>query len=284
MRPKNLVLAAALVGVAVLAGTSCAQGAAENDDPSNDVGGEGGAGDDGGSSGDGSSSCGDTCDSDGDKVPDKDDKCPGTPQGAPVNKAGCAESQLSSKLEAFPPFGLTWTPTGNLGRAGGATWSYTGIQRADLFHIWWIVCDDPATPCGLSLDGPIDVAAEKFQFSAAESNLAGGKLVFTNTTHVSIVDAGTPTMSGRLTVAIVDPTNGPIPFADVATLGVTNARDGKYGAEIGGTGFKVQALVEVLDGATWKPFLDYYDGASTPNTGDAGGNAVISFGASFYDK
>ena len=55
----------------------------------------------------------------------------------------------------FPPFGLTWTPSGELGRAGGLTWTYTGIQRGDLFHIWWVVCDDPGMPCGLSLDGPI---------------------------------------------------------------------------------------------------------------------------------
>jgi hypothetical protein len=164
------------------------------------------------------------------------------------------------------------------------TWTYTGIQRKGLFHIWWVVCDDPATPCGLSLDGPIDAPAEKWQPSLPDSSLAAGKLVFTNTTHISIADAGTPAVTGRLTVTIVDESNAPIPFADVATLGVTNARDGKYGAEIKGTGFKVQAIVEVLDGSTWKPYMDYYDAAATQNTGDAGGNAVISFGASFYDK
>lgn len=290
MRPNNLVLAAAFIGVAVVAATSCAQGQADTSDPTGNVGddggGGGGGGDGGGSTGDGAS-CGTTCDSDGDKVPDPNDKCPGTPPGVPVNKVGCAESQLPPKPEAFPPFGLTWTPTGNVGRVGGLTWTYTGIQRADLFHIWWIVCDDPATPCGLSLDGPIDAAGEKWQLSAADSDLAAGKLVFTDATQVSLAtDAGsslTP-MSGRLTVTITDPSDVALPFAAVATLGVTTARDGKYGAEIKGAGFKVKALVEVLDGATWKPYLDYYDAAATPNTGDAGGNATISFGASFYDR
>ena len=59
------------------------------------------------------------------------------------------------------PRSETWTSTGELGRVGGLTWTYTGIDRGDLFHIYWIVCDDPAEPCGLSLDGPIaDVLPE----------------------------------------------------------------------------------------------------------------------------
>jgi hypothetical protein len=291
MRPKNLVLIAALLGTAAVAAVSCAQGQGTGDSPDNTGDGGGGGGGDDGSSGGTSpdgAPCGDTCDTDGDKVPDPIDKCPGTPPGVPVNKDGCADSQLPPKLEpTFPPFGLTWTPAGNLGRAGGLTWTYAGIQRADLFHIWWVVCDDPATPCGLSLDGPIDTAAEKWQFSATDSDLTNGKLVFTNSVQVSLAtDAGTTptTLSGRLTVTIADPGDVAIPFAAVATLGVTNARAGQYGAEIKGTGYKVKSLVEVMDGTTWKPYLDYYDAAATQNTGDAGGNATISFGASFYDK
>ena len=113
-------------------------------------------------------SCGDLCDQDGDGVVDGTDQCPNTPHGAVVNDVGCADSQLTATLDpTFPPYGLTWTPTGDLGRAGGLTWTYVGIQRMDLFHIYWIICDDPATPCGLSLDGPIDDPAESWQFSVS---------------------------------------------------------------------------------------------------------------------
>jgi hypothetical protein len=184
--------------------------------------------------------------------------------------------------ETFPPYGLTFTQEGDPGRAGGMTWTYTGIQRADMFHIYWIVCDDPATPCGLSLDGAIDPPAENWQISATDTDFPDGKLVFTNTTHILLADTSTPQLSGRLTVTIVDASNAPVPFANVLILGVT-ARAGKYGAEIKGTGYKVVALAEVQDPATaaWTPYLDYYDAAATPATG---ASTSTSFGGSFYDE
>ena len=201
---------------------------------------------------------------------------------APVSKDASPDAPRTPKLEStFPPYGLTFTPTGDLGRAGGLTWNYTGIQRGSLLHIYWIVCDDPTMPCGLSLDGPITTATQ-WTFDTTDSDLTSGKMVFTNSTSIDTADAGVLPLSGRLTVNIVDATNAPIPFATVATLGVT-ALDGKYGAEIKGTGFTVTALVEVEDSisSTWTPYLDYYDAAHTipPDSGDA----YISFGGSFYD-
>jgi hypothetical protein len=228
-------------------------------------------------------SCGDQCDSDGDHVPDGRDKCPDTPLGSPVNQAGCADAQVDPVLRpTFPAYGLTWTPTGDLGKAGGLTWTYTGIQRGDLFHIYWVVCDDPTTPCGLSLDGAIDAVSEGWLISAPDTDFAAGKLVFTNTTHILLADASTPQLNGRLTVTIVDGSDAAIPFANVATLGVA-ARDGKYTAEIKGTGFKVVALTEVQDPSTsaWTPSTDYYDAAQTPETG---ATTTVSFGGSFYDE
>ncbi|MDB4955576.1 MAG: hypothetical protein JWO36_3145 [Myxococcales bacterium] len=227
-------------------------------------------------------SCGDHCDHDGDGVVDGMDQCPNTPPGSVVNKVGCADSQLTPMLVPFPPFGLTWTSGGDLGRAGGLTWTYLNIQRRDLFHIDWIVCDDPATPCGLSLDGPIDAPAENWKFAAATSDLLNGKLVFTNTTHIALADASMPQLNGRLTVTITDGSSVAVPCADVATMHVT-PRSGGYGAEIPGIAFTVVALGEVQDPTTmiWTPYLDYYDAAPTPTTG---GGVTTSFGASFYAK
>jgi len=226
--------------------------------------------------------CAPFCDQDHDGVYDGTDQCPNTPPGEPVNKVGCSDSQLTSTLQPFPPFGLTWTPTGDLGKAGGLTWSYVGIQRADLFHIDWVVCDDPATPCGLSLDGPIDVATEDWVYDASRSDLPNGKLAFINSTHIALADGSNPALAGRLTITLVDPQNAPIPFSLCATLNVP-PRSGQYGAEIKGTGYTMTALSEVQNPTTlaWTPSTDYYDAAPTPT---AGGGVSTSFGGSFYAK
>jgi hypothetical protein len=235
--------------------------------------------DSGGGSAD--ASCGTMCDADNDGVVDGLDLCPNTVAGATVNSNGCADSQVTPMLEpSFPPFGLTWTPTGELGRAGGLTWTYTGIERADRFHIYWLVCDDPATPCGISLDGPIE-ATEHWMFSAADSDLVNGRLVYTNTTRILLHDTTTPTLTGRLTLTITSQSDAPMSWYAANTMNVT-PRTGTHGAEITGTGYKVVALAEVRDATgPWTPYMTYYDAAPTPT---AGGAVFTSFGGSFYSE
>jgi hypothetical protein len=265
---------------AILLAMSCAEAPVGTDASSGQV--DGGAGVDSGSSVD-APSCGASCDQDGDGVSDGIDQCADTPTGEVVNQVGCADSQLTPTLEPeFPPYGLTWTTAGDLGRDGGLTWTYTSIQRGDMFHIYWIVCDDPATPCGISLDGPIDAPSENWQFSAADSDLAAGRLVFTNTTQVPIADESPRPLSGRLTITIGDLDSVAIPSADVTSLGVST-RMGEAGAEITGTSFRVVMLAEVQDSltSTWTPYLDYYDAAPTPDTG---AETYMSIAGSFYDE
>lgn len=237
------------------------------------------------SSTDAEPSCVELCDADGDGVFDPADECPGTLTGAPVNTAGCSDAQVDPVLATeWPPFGLTWTPTGNLGRAGGLTWTYTGIQRADLFHIAWVACDDPM-PHGISLDGPLDMPDETWVFSAADSDLIAGKLVLTNTTRIQLDGGTTNTLAGRVTLMIRDASDTPLLWKAVAELGIPAAppRGGTHGAEITGTGFVVTALAEVQDPTTltWSPFLDYFDAAPTPPLGPM---VAMSFGGSFYSE
>jgi hypothetical protein len=273
MNPMGRVLGTVF---AIFAVTACATAGEGAPDASS------AQGDSGPSMGSDASSCGAVCDQDGDGVPDDIDECPDTPPGEPVNQVGCSESQLTPTLEPdFPPFGLSWVPTGELGRAGGMTWTYTGIERGDLFRIYWLLCDDPETPCGVSLDGPID-APSIWQLSAADSNLPNGVLVFTNTTQIVLDGGGTEALSGRLTVTIVDGDEAPIPITDVASLGVP-ARAGEVGAEIVGSSFEVHLLAEVRDamGGDWTPYLDYYDAAPTSDTGNM---TYMSISAYFYSK
>jgi hypothetical protein len=228
-------------------------------------------------------SCGDLCDSDGDGVVDGMDQCPNTPAGAPVDKKGCADSQLTPMLNPnFPPYGLTWSHTGDPGRAGGLTWGYTGIDRGDLFHIYWLFCDDPSMPCGLSLDGPIDVPAESWTLSDTQTDLLNGKLVYTNAMHVVGTGGVSETVNGRLTITVTDG-SAPIPFVNVAVLKVT-ARRASYGVEIKGTAFQAVVTTEVQDPSTqaWTPSLDWYDAQQTD--ADAGMPVFSSFDGAFYDK
>ena len=262
----SVLLLVALVG--------CAK--ANTGSPGSDANGHGGP--DGPSA---DASCGDQCDHDHDGVVDGSDECMNTPANETVNSKGCADSQLTATLQPFPPFGLTWTPTGDIGTNGGLVWNYTGIERGDLFHIVWVICDDPATPCGMSLDGPIDAAAEHWTYSAADSNLANGKVVFTNTTHILLADNSKPQLTGRLTMTVVDSAGGLV-FADTTTLNVP-PRQGAYGVEIFKNNFTITAIEEVQDPSNqqWKPYVEYYNAAPTPT---AGGGAVTSFGGSFYAK
>ncbi len=211
------------------------------------------------------------------------------------------DSQLTAMLQPnFPPYGLSWSSAGDLGRAGGLTWTYTNITRGDLFHIWWIFCDDPAYPCGLSLDGPIQVPANSWQLDAVDSDLGSGALVMTNALNILLADGTTPALTGRLTMTITDDGSdgsdgsaAPLTWATVSDLDVP-ARLAQYGAEITGTAFQVTAIEEVqpAGSATWTPYLDYYDAASTPpptgsgsgSGSDSGSGAESSFGGSFYDK
>lgn len=228
--------------------------------------------------------CAELCDTDGDGVFDPTDECDGTLSGATVNTVGCSDAQVDPTLEPmFPPFGLTWTPTGHLGRAGGLTWTYVGIDRADRFHIHWVTCDDPM-PHGISLDGPLDMPDERWVFDATSSDLVMGKLAMTNTTRIQLDGGSMLTLPGRVTLTIKDAGDTPLVWRTVTDLGIpaaTPPRSGTHGAEITGTGFVVTALAEVQDPTTlaWTPFLDYFDAAPTPPLGPM---ATMSFGGSFY--
>lgn len=224
--------------------------------------------------------CGDLCDADEDGVPDGIDECPGTPAGETVNQEGCAESQIIPTIvEEFPPFGLTWVDNGELGVTGGLTWTYTAIQRGDLFHIYWILCDDPATPCGVGLDGGLDTAEEYFQYSDADSDAVNGVLVFTSTPQIMLADGSTPTLNARLTVTVTDLNDAPQPGGDAVTLGVAT-RSGKAGVEITGTAFRVHMIAEIEDGAVWTPYREYFDAAPTPD----GAQVIGSVSGFFYSE
>lgn len=214
---------------------------------------------------------------------DDEDECEATPTGETVNPVGCSDSQVDPVLngEDWPPYGLTFTTSGNIGRPGGGNWTYTAIDHRDLFHIWWVPCDDPSYSCGLSMDGNVFAANEEWVFDAANSNLPGGVLVFTNTTNIVLFDNSTPALTGRLTLTITG-AGQPLPFLDVASIGLV-PREGSFAAEIPGAAYLVNMIIDVQDtpGGAWTPYLDYFDAAQTM---DGGPQANVSFGGTFYEE
>jgi hypothetical protein len=240
--------------------------------------GSGGTGGAGGTTG--------AADADGDGVPDVLDLCPGTAASAAVNSRGCAASQVVAKRnDTFPSYGLTFTKTGDPGRAGGVTFAYTGIDFSTdggHFNIYWVPNDDAAFgPYGISLDGPVE-APETWTLSAGESSLPGGVAVFHGNTKIHLFDGSTPALQSRLTLTA---TSGSTPLAwqTTADLAIT-AELGTMALEIphvAASTFTVVAKAEVFNGSAWVPYLDDYDAAKTPPEAK---EAFISYGGSFYDK
>jgi hypothetical protein len=223
-----------------------------------------------------------SCDADDDGVIDENDECADTPAATEVNDEGCSDAQVDAVLQtSWPPYSLDWTPAGQMGLAGGMTWTYANIEPGDLFHIYWLPCDDPISKCGLSLDGPIDDPDEYWVFSAADSDLPGGKLVFTNTTQIFDPSSNPVPLTGRMTLTFVDALDATIAVQTVAALGVT-ARDATHGVEITGTGFEVTVLAEVKEAAgAYTPYQQYFDSAPKQ---DPHPSLTVSFGGSFYDE
>ena len=123
--------------------------------------------------------------------------------------------------------------------------------------------------------------ARRYAASRWGFGLAGGVLVFTNTTQIILFDASVVPLTGRMSLTIVGEGGVPLAFEEVGAAGVP-ARDGLYAAEVPGTTFTVTTRIEVQDsGMVLTPYLDYYDAAPTP---DPGTGTSVSFGGSFYDE
>src|SRR5579863_9876707 len=106
MVPMSRVLG---ITCAMVAATSCATG---GDSPATDGGVAGDAVDD---------LLGDTVHGVGDAARDRVGDRTGDAVGS---KDSGPDAPRTPKLDStFPPYGLTWTPSGNLGRAGGLTWA-----------------------------------------------------------------------------------------------------------------------------------------------------------------
>ena len=164
----------------------------------------------------------------------------------------------------FPaPGSGTWTSTGTptggeIGMAGGITWTYTGVDPTQFDQMVWGL-GYPDFPSTFSFG--LDTAT--LAFDPTTSSLSGGVLNFTGSAKFPNLDGSTPTYPIRLTVTTV---TGPAAFvapADLTGLTVDPSAGGVLPVT---EDFSVNLIIEVSTdgGTTWTPANDYFN--NTPHT------------------
>jgi hypothetical protein len=163
------------------------------------------------------------------------------------------------------PFtGVTYTAAGDIGKAGGLTWAFSGLtgQLAQFQSVEWGPTDPNAVQ--LAMDGAINDPGETLTLSSVSGNTA----VWTGTAQYPIQQPlETLSLLTRFTMtagAALKATSG---YGDGATVPVTGD-------------FSVNLLFEVSadNGATWTPATDYFN--SQQNVSATRSSAALTAGSS----
>jgi uncharacterized repeat protein (TIGR01451 family) len=154
-----------------------------------------------------------------------------------------------------PLSGVTFPSTGDIGRAGGLTYTFSGVTglMSQFQTLEW----GPAGPDSvqLSMNGPIS-PANTLTFNTGASDLANGKAVWMGTAQYPIAQPpGTIQLLTRFTMTAKDSNNVPITGFN-ATSGYG---DGATANVLGD--FSATLLFEVSDnnGTSWMAAKDYFD-------------------------
>ncbi len=183
------------------------------------------------------------------------------------------------------------------GVAGGITWTFggggdtattdlscplAGVDPPGQFNtnrfakLYWGSDGSAGKRPGVSMDGPIDVAAETLIFALGESDRSQGKLVWSGTTHMDWCNAAgcgaftNSTIDTRLPVTITDMADTPVNLDDPATVGISNAEvGGVVGVTDGLRNFKanLQVLARFQGDTDFQPAETFFNGFHHPPTG-----------------
>ncbi len=185
--------------------------------------------------------------------------------GVMATNAGARADSTVGPVFPAPGSG-TWTSTGTptggeIGKAGGITWSYTGVDPTQFDQMVWGL-GYPDSPATFSFG----VNTATLEFDPSTSNLSGGVLNFTGSAEFPNLDGSTPAYPVQLTVTTV---TGPSAFVAPSSLtGLTV--DPSAGGVLPVTGdYSVNLIIQVSTdgGTTWTPANDYFN--STPHTASA---------------
>ena len=170
-----------------------------------------------------------------------------------------------------PPGGVDWSSSGSAGRAGGQTWSYENLDLESFRDIWW-----GPNPVGvkLSTDGS---APSPLSFDGANSDLAGGLVVWSGTSTLFRFSTGDQSVPTRLELRTSTWGGDPIPFITAESVDI----DPTAGAVIPVTDdYRANFTFLIFSRGSWKPVLDEFDALDT----NPACNQCVrsSFGAGFY--
>lgn len=182
---------------------------------------------------------------------------------------------------AAPFTGVTYTASGDIGKAGGLTWTFSGLtgQLAQFQSLEWGPTDPSAVQLAMNGDNTFSTAGQTLAFDAGASDLANGKAVWSGSTPYPIAQpAETLSLLTRFTMTATDASSAPITgfkatgssYGDGATVPVTGD-------------FSAHLLFEVSDdnGATWTPATDYFN-AHQNILGPPANSVQSSFNGGFF--
>lgn len=164
------------------------------------------------------------------------------------------------------PGGTTYSATGEPGKTGGLTFSYTGFDPSQYVDLYWGPWE--GAPIGASLNGPEIDGSEIMTFSMFSGNTA----VWTGASTWSYF-SGNTLYTGRSILTRMTVTMNPSSFVDASSLGesvgVLAPVTGGYSANI---------LFEANFFGTWLPIDSGYNMYQTP----AGIGTGVSFNGGYY--
>lgn len=179
-----------------------------------------------------------------------------------------------------PPGGVTLGISGDIGQAGGLTWSYSNFTQSGWTMMIWASSASPDLafdapngngPCA-SCDLGVDESGETLTFSPGDSNLAGGVLVWTGSAKINVLGSDT-TLPTRLTMTVTDG-NGAVSLFDPGL----NPQMGGAVLVNSHPSYSVNLVFEAEYAAVWTPAKDLFDSLSS----DPGAMVQADFQGGFW--
>lgn len=198
---------------------------------------------------------------------------------AGVVAAGATTAMAATTIgPVFPaPGSGTWTSTGTatggeIGKAGGVTWTYTGVDPTQFDQMVWGL-GYPEYPATFSFG----LNTATLAFDPAASNLSGGVLNFTGSAEFPNLNGSTPSYPVQLTVTTV---TGPSAFVAPSSLTGLTVDPSAGGVLPVTEDYSVNLIIQVSadGGTTWTPANDYFN--NTPHT--AGASTSTSVQGDFW--